>query len=99
MLLEKSPVVGGRVTSSRKAGYLLEHGATQISTGYAAYLALIDAVGLRGEVVECSNVIGLLRRGKLYEIDGQRPWLAAFSGHWGLAANSKWLAQFWIFWR
>ena len=89
VLLEKSSVVGGRVTSSRKAGYLLENGATQISTGYAEYLALVDAVGLRSEVVECSNVIGLLRHGKLYEIDGQRPWMAAFSGALGLGSKLK----------
>ena len=89
VLLEQSSIVGGRVTSTRKSGYLLENGATQISTGYAAYLALVDAVGLRSEVVECSNVIGLLRRGKLYEIDGQRPWLAVFSGALGLGSKLK----------
>ena len=89
VLLEKSQSVGGRALSSRQNGYLLENGATQISTGYGAYLALVDELGLRGEIHESSNVIGLLRDGKLHEIDGTRPVAAIFSGALGWRAKLR----------
>ena len=88
-LLEQNAEVGGRVNTTRQGGYLTENGATQISTGYQAYLALAADVGLRSEIIECTNVIGLLRNGKVYEIDGTRPILAAFSGALSLASKFR----------
>ena len=88
-LLEQNAAVGGRVNTTRQDGYLTENGATQISTGYQAYLALAADVGLRSEIIECPNIIGLLRNGKVYEIDGTRPILAAFSGALSLASKFR----------
>jgi protoporphyrinogen/coproporphyrinogen III oxidase len=89
ILLEKGAQVGGRVRTSRREGYLIEHGATQICTGYRAYLELAELLGIRGEVVPCSNIIGLMRGGKVYEIDGRRPILAAFSGALSLGGKMR----------
>lgn len=82
-VLEAASEVGGRTRTFRKNGYTLERGATQLSTGYKAYLELADEVGLSGQIAECGNTIILMRQGKLYEIDATRPLRALFSGALG----------------
>lgn len=89
LVLEKAAMVGGRATTSHKGGYLLENGATQLSTGFTAYLALAAEVGLGDRIRACGNTICLLRNGKLYEIDGSRPWELPFSGALGLASKIR----------
>lgn len=69
-VLEAGSRVGGRVATVRKQGYLLDTGATQISTGYTEYVALSRELGLHGDIVNSSNWIAVLRHGRLYDIDG-----------------------------
>ncbi|VWX50216.1 NAD(P)/FAD-dependent oxidoreductase [Novosphingobium sp. 9U] len=80
IVLEAADEIGGRTRSFRKQGYLLERGATQLSTGYKAYLALAEEVGMADQIAECSNTIMLMRQGRLYEIDGTKPLRALLSG-------------------
>jgi len=80
VLLESGAEVGGRVHSYTRDGYIIETGATQMSTGYKEYMALAQELGMAGEMIPSSNIIAVLRRGRLYEIDGRRPLAAAFSG-------------------
>ncbi len=87
VVLESAGHVGGRVHSFRKNGYAIEVGATQISTGYKEYYELAREIGMEAELVACSQIIGLLHKGKLYEIDAQKPWAAAFTG--ALSFRSK----------
>jgi oxygen-dependent protoporphyrinogen oxidase len=79
VVLEAAAEIGGRTRTFRKDGYLLERGATQLSTGYRAYLKLADEIGLGGQIAECANTVMLMRGGQLYEIDGTRPIAALFS--------------------
>lgn len=69
-VLEAGDRVGGRVATVRKQGYILDTGATQISTGYKEYVALSRELGMDSEIVESSNWIAVLRHGRLYDIDG-----------------------------
>lgn len=78
-LLETSGRVGGRVASVRRDGYTLDTGATQISTGYQEYIALCRDLGLDKTLVPSSSTIGFIRHGRIHEIDGQKPLMAAFS--------------------
>jgi oxygen-dependent protoporphyrinogen oxidase len=87
VVLEAADAVGGRTTSFRQQGYQLERGATQLSTGYHAYLTLAAEVGLAGEIAECNNTVMLMRQGRLYPIDGTRPLGALLSGALGLRSK------------
>ena len=80
VVLEAGAEVGGRVQTFHKNGYTVERGATQMSTGYKAYQALVRDLGLESEIIRCTNTVAFLRHGRLYEIDGKRPWRAIFSG-------------------
>lgn len=86
-VLESGAEVGGRVHSFRKDGYTVEAGATQISTGYQEYFSLMHELGIEKELLACSNVVAILHRGRLYEIDGRRPLKAILSKLLGLRAK------------
>lgn len=70
VVLEAGPQVGGRVATVHKDGYTLDTGATQISTGYAEYVALSKEVGLHDDIIDSSSHIAVLRAGQLHLIDG-----------------------------
>jgi oxygen-dependent protoporphyrinogen oxidase len=94
-LLEAAGHVGGRVGTERKRGYVLDTGATQISSGYKAYLALCNEVGLGEEIVRSSQHVGIIRDGRIFEIDGESMLSGAFSpvlslrGKWALLRTLK----------
>lgn len=69
-VLEAGRRTGGRVATVRKQGYVLDTGATQISTGYTEYVALSRELGLHEDIVNSSNHIAVLPHGRLYDIDG-----------------------------
>ncbi|MEJ2458507.1 MAG: FAD-dependent oxidoreductase [Novosphingobium sp.] len=87
IVLEAAGKVGGRASSFRKGHYQLEAGATQMSTGYKEYLALAEDVGVTDQLVPGSNKVGVMRDGRVYVIDGAKPWTAIFSG--ALTLKSK----------
>ncbi len=89
VVLESAPYVGGRVHSFTKNGYAIEMGATQMSTGYKEYMALAREMGMEAELIKCSQVMGILHKGKLNEIDAEKPWTAAFSGVLSLRSKLK----------
>jgi oxygen-dependent protoporphyrinogen oxidase len=70
-LLEAADEVGGRVRTVRKQGYTFDTGATQMSSGYREYLALLDELGMGDQMVESSPYVGLLRHGRVHVIDGR----------------------------
>jgi protoporphyrinogen/coproporphyrinogen III oxidase len=86
-LLEARHEVGGRARTFRKGPYLIEAGATQMSTGYQEYMKLANEVGAQDDLVGGTNKVILLRKGKQYVIDGAKPWTAAVSG--ALSLKSK----------
>lgn len=83
VVLEAAAVVGGRTTTFERQGYLLEKGATQLSTGYESYLGLAREVGLEDAIAPCGNTVMLMRNGRLFEIDGTKPLRALLTGALG----------------
>ncbi|SCW72025.1 Protoporphyrinogen oxidase [Sphingobium faniae] len=86
-VLEAAGRVGGRASTFRKGPYLIEAGATQMSTGYQEYIALAQDLGIGDRLVGGTNKVGVMRNGRVYIIDGARPWTALFSG--ALTMKSK----------
>lgn len=72
-VLEAGSYAGGRSATVRDGGYLIDTAATQLSSGYKEYLALCEEIGLGGEILECSQVVGIARNGRVVEIDGGNP--------------------------
>lgn len=72
-VLEAGSYAGGRSATVRDGCYLIDTAATQLSSGYKEYLALCDEIGLGGEILECSPVVGIARNGRVVEIDGSKP--------------------------
>lgn len=70
-LFEAADEVGGRVRTVRKGGYTFDTGATQMSSGYRQYLALLDELGMGDRMVESNPRVGLLRHGRIHVIDGR----------------------------
>lgn len=70
-LLEASDSVGGRVGTIRRNGYVLDIGATQMSTGYREYLALCEELGLRDQMIPSSSHVGVIRQERIHLIDGE----------------------------
>ena len=73
IVLEAGNYAGGRSATVRDGGYLIDTAATQLSSGYKEYIALCDEIGLGGEILECSQVVGFARNGRVVEIDGSNP--------------------------
>jgi protoporphyrinogen/coproporphyrinogen III oxidase len=71
-LLEAGDEVGGRVRTIRKHGYTFDIGATQMSSGYREYLALLDELGMADRIHASSPYVGLLRHGRIHTIDTRR---------------------------
>jgi oxygen-dependent protoporphyrinogen oxidase len=69
-VLEAGSYAGGRSATVRDGGYSIDTAATQLSSGYKEYLALVDEVGLSSELMECSQIVGIARDGRVVEIDG-----------------------------
>jgi len=67
-VFEADAVVGGRVRTVQRDGYLLDVGATGIAESYDAYVALIEELGLRGEIVPASTTIGIYRDGAIHHL-------------------------------
>lgn len=68
-VLEKRDRVGGRVLTLRRDGYTIDAGPDAMTEGYRHYRALAEALGLGNAFVASSPVIGLLRGGRVIDID------------------------------
>lgn len=72
-VLEKLDRPGGRVLTQRRDGFQIDAGPDAMTSGYREYQALASEVGLSGEFVPSSPVVGLIRNGKVIDIDMARP--------------------------
>jgi protoporphyrinogen oxidase len=74
-------------------GYIVDTGPDALTAGYASYLGLVEDLGLADRLVDTSEVIGLVRRGRLIDLDPANllrlPFTPALSmrGKLGLAAG------------
>jgi protoporphyrinogen oxidase len=73
-VLERGPGPGGRAQTEQHGGYVVDTGPDALTESYHSYLGLLRELGLGDRVVASSPVIGLVRRGKLIDIDAKRPW-------------------------
>ena len=70
MALEAGSYAGGRSATVSDSGYLIDTGATQLSSGYTEYLELCREAGLGDALVKSSQIVGFARDGRVVEIDG-----------------------------
>src|SRR5690348_10864732 len=80
IVLETSDRVGGRMTSDRHAGFVIDRGAQFVSDGYTVIGDLIDAHGLSAQVHGVPGWTGIVRGGKVRRIHPRRPWTLPSSG-------------------
>jgi oxygen-dependent protoporphyrinogen oxidase len=68
-VLESEHRTGGRVATEQCGGYVVDTGPDAITASYESYLRLVSDLGLSEQVVDSSPVLGLLRGGRLIDID------------------------------
>ncbi len=68
-VLESASGPGGRVQTERHEGYIVDTGPDALTAGYATYLKLVEDLGLGDRLVDTSAVIGLVRQGRLIDLD------------------------------
>ena len=68
-VLESASGPGGRVQTERHGDYIIDTGPDALTAGYASYLRLVDDLGLGDRLVDTSAVIGLVRGGRLIDVD------------------------------
>jgi protoporphyrinogen oxidase len=100
-VLERRNRAGGRVKTLRRDGFIIDAGPDAMTTGYVEYLKLAEELGLAQSKVSCSQVIGLIRKGRVIDIDPTRmvaamftpalSWAAKLRFAWGLFRVRKML--------
>jgi protoporphyrinogen/coproporphyrinogen III oxidase len=98
-VLEKRDRVGGRVLTLRRDGFVIDAGPDAMTESYRNYRALATELGLGDQFVASSPVIGLVRNGKVIDIDTRKMIAAIFTGAlswsaklrfvWGLFKHRK----------
>ena len=98
-VLEKRDRVGGRVLTLRRDGFTIDSGPDAMTEGYRNYKALATELGLGDQFVASSPVIGLIRDGKVIDIDMRNrlasaftpalSWSAKLRFMWGLFKHRK----------
>ena len=71
-VLESGVGPGGRVQTISKDGYVFDLGADAITDGYLEYIELARAVGIADKLVPASPHIGMLRAGRIIDLDCSR---------------------------
>jgi protoporphyrinogen oxidase len=69
IVLESEERAGGRVATERRDGYIIDTGPDALTASYESYLRLVGDLGLADQVVDTSPIVGLVRRGRLIDID------------------------------
>jgi oxygen-dependent protoporphyrinogen oxidase len=72
-VLESTDVIGGRMSSITRDGYVLDRGAGSLSTAYTEMMALVDELGIRSELIPYSDEIGFLRDGRVHRLRTHKP--------------------------
>lgn len=78
---------GGRVLTNRRDGFVIDAGPDALTAGYREYQALAGEVGLATSFVPSSPVVGLVRDGRIVDIDTARLLTLPFTP--ALSADAK----------
>ena len=68
-VLESATGPGGRVQTERHGEYIIDTGPDALTAGYASYLGLVEDLGLGDRLVDTSAVIGVIRQGRVIDLD------------------------------
>ena len=68
-IFEKSPFIGGRTSSEKIEGFVLEKGAYTIPEYHKNLLALIDKLDLSDNLIEISGNSSLYRNGQEHKLE------------------------------
>lgn len=79
VVLEAGPRPGGRVGTEVHGGYVVDTGPDALTAGYSNYLKLIADLGLQGRVADTAAVVGLVRGGRIIDIDPGKSWRLPFT--------------------
>lgn len=93
-VLESATGPGGRVQTERHGGYLVDTGPDALTAGYTSYLRLVDELGLADRLVDTSAVIGLVKQGRLIDIDPGRLLSLPFTPALSVRAKLRLVAGF-----
>ena len=78
-VLEARDEAGGRVRTEQVGDYLVDTGPDAATAGDVNWLRLVDDLGLSDRVAETSPVLGMVRDGRIHDIDPRKPLRAAFT--------------------
>lgn len=93
-VLESGSGPGGRVQTERHGGYLVDTGPDALTAGYTSYLRLMEDLGLTDRLVDTSAVIGLVRGGRLIDLDPAKPLSLPFTPALSLRAKRRLVTGF-----
>lgn len=79
-VLEASERVGGRMSTDRRDGYLIDRGAQFLSEGYSVICELISELGLAQQLSRACGWTGTVRDGAVRRTNAGYPWTVATSG-------------------
>jgi oxygen-dependent protoporphyrinogen oxidase len=88
-ILEVGSYAGGRAATVQERGYSIDTAATQITSGYKEYIKLCNELGIGGEIFESSQLAGIVRGGRIYELDGSSMFSGPLSSIIGLGSKFK----------
>jgi monoamine oxidase len=78
-VLESRHEAGGRVRSEAIGDYLVDTGPDAATAGYKHWLQLVDDLGLSNQVAPTSAVLGVVRDGRIIDINPRKPLRAAMT--------------------
>jgi len=93
-VLESETGPGGRVQTERHGDYVIDTGPDALTAGYTSYLQLVDDLGLADRLVDTSPVIGLVKQGRLIDIDPGKPLRLPFTPALSLGGKLRLVAGF-----
>lgn len=91
-VLEAGTRPGGRVATETRGRYVVDTGPDALTAGYSSYLRLVRDLGLGDRVLDTAAVIGLVRDGRIIDIDPGRPLRLPFTRALGIAAKLRMVA-------
>lgn len=92
VVLESGARPGGRVQTESHGDYLIDTGPDALTAGYASYLRLVEDLGLADRLVDTSAVIGLVRGGRLIDLDPAKPLRLPFTPALSMKAKLRLIA-------
>src|SRR5689334_11410414 len=72
-VLESQDQPGGRVRTERVGRYLVDTGPDAATGSYKRWLALVDELGLSSRLTQPSPVLGVIRSGRIVDVDPGAP--------------------------